>query len=409
MFSSVRNSRVMLGALMVMLTSVSYINRTAMPIAGPAIMKEFGLTQTQMGTIYSAFLFSYAILMVPEGALTDRFGPRLILGITGLAAAGVTALAALAGHPPMSTFLSAFASFHVIRLLVGAFYAPLFPGCSRMIANWFDSGHRARMQGLVTAGAPLGAAFTPVFISWLIARDGWRNALLVSAAITGAASLIWILLARDVPQNGNAAPPPPKGSTSWLRLLGDPGLLILSASYFALNYFEYIFFYWIYFYFGEVRHMPGQAGAIYTTILLLTMMVASTVGGWLSDSLGSRWGIILGRRFVAGGGMAASAFLLVFGVNAHSDGMIVFLLALALGFAAAAEGPFMASAIDMAGPDAGAAVGVMNGIGNVGGLIAPVLTPYLAERAGWSAGLYFASAVVLVGATAWISYPSRRT
>ena len=157
---------------------------------------------------------------------------------------------------------------------------------------------------------------------------------------------------------------------------------MLSASYFALNYFEYIFFYWIYFYFGEVKHMPGQAGAIYTTILLLTMMVASAAGGWLSDSLGSRWGIIPGRRFVAGGGMAASAFLLVFGVNAHSDVMIVFLLALALGFAAAAEGPFMASAIDMAGPDAGAAVGVMNGIGNVGGLIAPVLTP-VSSRARW--------------------------
>ena len=117
-------------------------------------MKEFGLTQTEMGTIYSAFLFSYAILMIPGGALADRFGPRLVLGITGLAAAGVTALAALAGHPPMSTFLSAFVSFHAIRLLVGAFYAPLFPGCSRMIANWFDSGHRARMQGLVTAGRP---------------------------------------------------------------------------------------------------------------------------------------------------------------------------------------------------------------------------------------------------------------
>src|SRR5258708_39660779 len=95
MFSSLRNSRVMLGALMVMLNAVSYINRPAMPIAGQAIMKESGLTQTQMGTIYSAFLFSYAILMVPEGALTDRFGPRLILGITGLGAAGVTALAAL--------------------------------------------------------------------------------------------------------------------------------------------------------------------------------------------------------------------------------------------------------------------------------------------------------------------------
>jgi MFS family permease len=193
-----------------------------------------------------------------------------------------------------------------------------------------------------------------------------------------------------------------------LRLLGRPDLLLLSLGYFALNYFEYIFFYWIYYYFGEVKHMPGQTGAIYTTILLLTMMAAAPLGGLLADVLGHRWGVLRSRRVVAGGGMAASALLLYLGVNAHADGLIVFLLSLALGCASAAEGPFWSSAADAGGPDAGAATGVMNGIGNVGGLIAPVLTPYLAERAGWSAGLYFASGVVLVGAGVWIFFRGQR-
>jgi len=49
----------------------------------------------------------------------------------------------------------------------------------------------------------------------------------------------------------------------------------------------------------------------------------------------------------------------------------------------------------------GAAGGIMNGLGNLGGLLAPVLTPYIASRAGWSWGLYAGSFIVLGGAAAW--------
>ncbi len=385
---------------MAMFIMTNYVNRTAMPIAGPSIMKEFGFSQTQMGSIYSAFLFSYAILMTPGGALADRFGPRRILGFTGLLSAVVTALASLVGHSPLSAVLGAIVSFQAIRLMVGAFSAPIFPGCARMTANWFDSDRRARVHGLVVAGAPLGAAITPLLVTWLIGEGGWRFSLLVTAALTAIASLIWLIAAGDGP--ASAAPAVRKPAHGLLPLFRNGNLLVLSSSYFALNYFEYIFFYWIYFYFGQVRHMSQQDSAVYTTILLLTMMASMPVGGWISDRLSRRIGLIRSRGVVAGGGMAASAALLYLGVNAHSDGAIVGLLALALACASAAEGPFWATAMDTAGTDAGAAGGLMNGIGNVGGVIAPVLTPYLAERLGWSAGLYFTSAVVLAGSAAWI-------
>ena len=60
--------------MMVALSVLSYIDRTAMSIAGPHIMKEFGLSETQMGSIYSAFILTYALLMAPGGRLADRFG-----------------------------------------------------------------------------------------------------------------------------------------------------------------------------------------------------------------------------------------------------------------------------------------------------------------------------------------------
>ena len=71
---------------------------------------------------------------------------------------------------------------------------------------------------------------------------------------------------------------------------------------------------------------------------------------------------------------------------------------------------FWASAIDAGGGQSGAASGIMNGVGNLGGLVAPVLTPYIAQRAGWTWALLFGSLVVLAGALAWLFIdPTRRT
>ena len=85
--------------LMVMFSLMSYFDRTIMGIAGPGIMREFGLTETQMGNIYSAFLLAYALLMIPGGQLSDRYGPRIVLTVTGLGAALFTGLTALGGRP----------------------------------------------------------------------------------------------------------------------------------------------------------------------------------------------------------------------------------------------------------------------------------------------------------------------
>src|SRR5262249_49719465 len=111
-------------ALMVAFSVMSYFERTIMSIAGPGIMREFSLSETQMGTVYSAFLLSYAILMLPGGRVVDRFGPRLVLGVTGLGAALFTGLTALGGRPGLGTYLGVVPAFILIRLGLGVSNAP---------------------------------------------------------------------------------------------------------------------------------------------------------------------------------------------------------------------------------------------------------------------------------------------
>jgi nitrate/nitrite transporter NarK len=79
----------------------------------------------------------------------------------------------------------------------------------------------------------------------------------------------------------------------------------------------------------------------------------------------------------------------------------VAMLALSLGFAAAAEGPFWSTAIDISGDNVGAACGILNTGGNLGGMLAPVVTPLIAKGFGWSGGLYFGCLIVLISAATW--------
>ena len=200
----------------------------------------------------------------------------------------------------------------------------------------------------------------------------------------------------------NSSPEPAEGEpTPWRRLLTNRSLALLTLGYATVGYFEYIFFFWIYYYFGEIRKMGPSQSAIYTTALFLTWMVMTPIGGWTSDRLVTRHGKRVGRRIVPTICLTLSALLLCIGVNLTGTLSVAVLLSLALGFASASDGSFWATAIDLGGKEVGAASGIMNTGCNVGGLIAPTLTPLIASVVGWSWGLYFGSLVVLAGVLCW--------
>ena len=132
---------------MVACSVMSYFDRTIMSIAGPEIMKEFALSTTQMGSVYSAFILSYAILMIPGGHVADRLGPRLTLLLMNLSAALFTGLTAFGGQPGLGSVVGVWPALIAIRLGLGVGTAPLYPACARMSANWIPIAHQGRGAG----------------------------------------------------------------------------------------------------------------------------------------------------------------------------------------------------------------------------------------------------------------------
>ncbi|HYM10293.1 MAG TPA: MFS transporter, partial [Bryobacterales bacterium] len=388
-------------ALMVGLSALSYFDRTIISIAGPTIMKEFHISETAMGTVYSAFLLSYTVLMSVGGTLADRFGARMVLTIGGLAAALTTGLTALCGVPGLGSIFGVVPSFLLLRLLFGVGTAPLYPSTARISADWIPTTAQGWVQAVIMAGSALGAAVSPILFSRLIAAYGWRVSFWIAGAATAVLIGAWFFCVRDNPTGPDLSRRPSLSLRQWLRLLQNRNLLLLTIGYVLLDYFEYIFFYWMYYYLGQVRHLSERDAAIATTVLFLTMAVVMPFGGWASDRLVAARGQKFGRRIVPMVSMAAGAVLLYLGASGFGVVATVALLSLALGASTCAEGPFWAATIEISGSQPGAACGILNTGGNLGGMIAPVLTPLIATRYGWEGGLYFASFLVMLSVLTW--------
>jgi len=416
--------------LMFAFSLMSYFDRTIMSIAGPSIIKEFHLSETQMGSVYSAFILSYTLMMIPGGWLTDLLGPWRVMTGMGFGAALLTALTALGGSPWLAALLGVVPSFLIIRLTLGVVTAPIYPGCGRMTFNWFEVTKRARVCGIVSAGVGVGSAMSPILFPWMIARYGWRFSFCLSGVATAALAGFWLWYARDHPHqhpalsqlseaasDAQSAASPASDDvpgriplrTPWGKILTDRNLLLLSGIYFTISYFEFVFFYWLYYYFGEIRKVGNASAGIYTSLAFIAWMIMAPLGGWASDRLVERLGRKLGRCIVALLCLTVSAALLAIGINLTTPIAVALVLALSLGFAAAGDGPLGATVIDMGGKNVGTVSALLNTGGNLGGFFAPVATPFIASYFGWTRGLYAASALMAAGAMLWFAVDSTKT
>lgn len=383
---------------MVAVSAMNYFDRSILSVTAPTLIHEFHMSATAMGAAFSAFLVSYTALMTPGGWLADRFGARRVITFAALGwglFTIVTPLPAWLGLPAATMLALLFGT----RFLLGATSAPLYPSCGSLTAQRIAPSRIARVQGIVISASALGSFAAPLIFSRAIEKLGWKPAFLLAGFATWAIAGLWAAGTKD--NRATRRVTRKNGGGLDLTLLRNRTLLLLSASYFCLNYFEYIFFYWIYYYFGEVLHASTQVTALASSCVMLGMIVMGPSGGWISDALGARTGLWRARRIVAVGGLALSAALLWAGAAGFGVFATTVLLTLAFGCASASEGPFWASAIAAGKEHAGAAGGLLNTIGNIGGILAPVLTPYIASQFGWQAALWTGSAVVLLGAVAW--------
>jgi len=395
--------------LLMAVASAGYVCRVAVTVVAPGIMRDFGLTQTQMGTVFSAFLVGYTVFQVPSGGLADRVSARRIFLVL---CGGWALLTALTGLVAWRGFGLAMVmpQLWLIRAGFGVIAAPTYPTAGRTIAVTTPPRLQARANSLVLASVGVGSAVTPLLLTPITSHYGWRTALFVTALLSVAAGLLWRRFAPQQPQlpelsNRQAAAHPSgaAGSPKVLpRPLRSPSFWFLFASYLLQGYLGYIFVFWFYLYLVQVRHFEVLKAASFTALPWVATMFAIPLGGVLSDAAVVRWGATWGRRSVPLGALCAAAAFLVAGARTPSPMVAVAALTGCTILVLCTEGPFWAAMTQLSGERSGIAGGTMNFGSNLGGMVSPALTPWLAQRMGWETALSLTAALAVVAGLLWL-------
>src|SRR5215831_4849127 len=179
---------------------VSYVERMNIAVAAALMMPELSLSGTEMGQIFSSFLWGYAIFQIPTGWMGDVVGPRITLTLAALLWC-ITSL--LSGFLP-GTYVKGAASvivcLWILRFLLGAAEAATFPVGARAIRNWTPLWQRGVGNSIMIAGASIAASVTSPVVSWLMTVVGWRASFYVTSLAALVVATIWYLNVTDYPE-----------------------------------------------------------------------------------------------------------------------------------------------------------------------------------------------------------------
>ncbi len=423
-----RRSRVryFLAFWLFVLSGIAFLDRTNISIAGLQISSEYNLGNQRLGWIFSAFLIGYAAFQLPAGYLAARFGPRYVLTM-GVLWWGVAS--ALTGMLP-SGVPHAVAYLVAVRFALGAGEAVIYPAANQFVARWIPQRERGIVNGLIFAGVGAGSGLGTPLLTWIIVENGWRAAFWFSAMIGVFAGAVWWVFARDTPEehsgvsrselteihSGLSLPSTARrGKTvdgenriSWRAIFGRRDLAALMAGYFSFGYIAWVFFSWFFLYMAQVRGFDLKSSARYAMLPFLCMTLCSLFGGWLSDRLTAKYSLRLGRCYLASISLVFTAVFLVLGSQVHSPQFAGIILAGGAGALYISQSTFWSVSVDIAGASSGVFSSLVNMGGQIGGAMTASLTPWIAQRFGWTTSFAVAAGFALMGAACWlIVHPER--
>ncbi|WP_459206359.1 MFS transporter [Pseudomonas sp. MLB6B] len=394
-------------SLLLIATIINYVDRVNISIAAPFMAKDLGLDKIQMGLIFSAFAWTYALALVPAGFIADRFGSRLTYGVSLISWSAVTVC---------QGFASGFATLFGLRLAVGAMEAPAFPANSRAVTVWFPARERGMASSIYVCGQYLGTALFTGALLWLATTWDWRHVFYSTGVVGILFGVVWLFLYRD-PLSCK------KVSKEELQYIEDGGGLVKSSQErtkfnwrqvaelfryrqvwaicigkFASTSALYFFLTWFPTYLIEERHLTTIKAGIFAVLPFIGATVGILLAGIVSDLLIRRgYSMSFARKLplVVGSMLGMSIMLVNF-----TDSNLVCIAILTVAFFAQGIASSSWAAVSEIAPKEliGLTGGVTSLAANIGGIVCPIVVGAIVHATGTFAwAFWFIGGVALIG------------
>ena len=395
---------------------INYMDRSNISVAAPMITEEFNLSTVQLGYIFSAFGWTYALLQIPGGILTDRFGPRIIYTFSLILWSIVTVA---------QGFAKGFVSLFGLRMAIGVFEAPSYPTNNRIVTSWFPDKERASAIGVYTSGQFIGLAFlTPALIA-LEHFAGWQGLFIITGIVGILWGIAWYFFYRDpaeskrvneaelnyIEEGGGLidrkktlekAKPAPFQWNDLKEVFSHKKLWGIYLGQFAVGSTLWFFLTWFPTYLIKYRHIDFIKSGFLASLPFLSAFVGILLAGFLSDymikkgvsmSVARKTPIIIGLLLT----------MSIIGANYVSSPTLIILF-MCIAFFGNGFASITWVFVSTLAPKhlVGLTGGVFNFIGGLAGIIVPAAIGYIVSDNNFTPAIILIGVIGVLGALSYI-------
>jgi MFS transporter, ACS family, glucarate transporter len=407
-------------AMLFAASTINYADRATLSIAGTPIAAELHLDPVAMGYVFSAFGWAYVIGQLPGGWLLDRFGSKLIYGLSLLSWSLFTFLQGFVAQVGLSA-AGVIVLLFILRFMVGLAEAPSFPANGRIVAAWFPKAERGTASAIFNSSQYFALVIFSPIMGWLVHRYGWPSVFWVMGALGIAMGFVWFkvihspsahphispeefehiragggLVALD--QRTTASAP---GGPKWSHLgelLRNRMLVGIYLGQYCITTLTYFFLTWFPVYLVKERGMSVLKAGFIASLPALCGFVGGILGGIYSDYLLKRGcSLTVARKVPIVAGMLLSSSMIICN---YVESELLVVIVMAAAFFGKGFGALGWAVVSDTSPKeiAGLSGGLFNTFGNVAAITTPIVIGYIVKGTGSYTG-----ALVFVGANALVA------
>jgi len=369
---------------------INYVDRGNLSIAAPLLKDELGISASQLGILFSAFFWTYTVLLFVCGWFIDRLDANRVLALGYLVWSVATATTGL---------VHGFVLLLFARFALGAGESVAFPCYCKILAQHVPEYRRGFANGAIVAAMKCGPVVGTLGAGFLMAKYGWRPVFIG----IGLLSLVWLpAWTRVMPRA--AASANPGFCPRVIDILRQRSFWGSAAGGFCLAYPLYFMVTWLPFYLAHEQHLSMRDMVNNAALYYAVDAAAAFATGWTTDfwiRRGLAVGFVRKSAMAIGWTVAAGGF--VGCSSAAPDSYLPWLIVTGVGCGIGNSG-IWAFSQTLAGPQAvGRWVGVQNGFANLAGVVGPALTGFIVDWTGhFKVALLITAGVCLLSGVCWV-------